>query len=201
MKNLMIAIALTLSMMTADAQTLTGCFGVQFSATQQQVKESMKQKYPEAELIREDDKILGYTGGTWAGKKAYIWVFSFTSKGLLHTASISLKPSNDPQIWELYEDISKDLAEKYGMQTGEREKWLYPYNASDKYSHGITALKLGKADIRKTWFFENETPSTDDDNALQISITDDIHVNVRYQDGKLIQEVVKENAEKRKGDL
>lgn len=197
----MIAIALMLSMITADAQTLTGCFGVQFSASIEQVKQMMKDKHSDAELLRDDPTFIAYIKGEWAGRKAYIWAFSFNDKGQLHTASVTLKPEKESGIFELYDAVSSDLAEKYGSPKGDVERWSYPYTASDKYAHGITALKLGKAKIQKTWWFENGSQTDDDDNAIQINITDDPYVNIRYQDGVLIQDVVKKNAESRKNDM
>lgn len=203
MKNLMIAIALMFVSQTIDAQTtnLPGCFGLNFGCSRQEVKDMMRLKHPEAEILKDDQKSLGYSGGTWAGRDAYIWIFAFTSDGKLHTATVSMKPDKESGIWTLYDDVCQDLTDKYGSEKIDNEDWLYPYTSKDKYTYGVSALKMGKVTIYKTWVFANDTPTDDDDNALQIKISDGVYVTVKYQDGVLIQDVVRQNSEKRKSDM
>lgn len=203
MKKLSISLAFLIVSIVGNAQTtnLIGCFGLQFGCSQEIVRQMMKEKHPEAELLRDDAKSLGYSGGTWAGRDAYLWIFSFTEDGKFHTGTVAVKPSNEIGIWSLYDDICADVVNKYGQEDVDQEAWLYPYAAKDKYSYGVTALKNGKATLYKNWFIENDTPTDEDDNSIQVKISDGVYVAVKYQDAILIDQVVKRNSEKRQNDM
>jgi hypothetical protein len=190
------------SIVSAQESNITGCFGVTFGCTKQQVKDMMHIKHPKATLERDKNDFLAYQGDSWIDNDASVWAFSFTSDNKLHTASVSLIPSSESAVFNLYETVCTNMSGKYGSPISNIENYKYPYERSDKYSHGITAIKLDKAYIAQMWQFRSLVDSMPDaGNIILVTINKFVKVSVKYQDGVLIEKAIKEETEKNKSEM
>ena len=193
------ALFLTLN---AQPTELTGAFGLSFGCSKQDAKEMMRSKHSDAVIYQDKPESITYTGGTWAGRECAAWIFAFTDDNKLHTATVLLKPLKDDAIFDLYESVSKDMIGKYGEPKSKLESWKYPYEASDKYKHGVVAIKNGKTHISHFWSFPaGESNTEDDNNTIQVKITDSCWLSVKYQNGVLIDQAIAEDAKKNQGEM
>jgi hypothetical protein len=195
MKKTIVILLLTIS--NAYGQNLNGFMGFPFGTSKNQIKTEFKAKQPSATIYTDEKKTLTFTDAKFGGREAIGIVFAFTDDSKLHTAVVLLEPEFPDKVFTLYDEIITDINTKYHYYDNQNEDWTYPYDKSDKYQHGVTALKLGKLDASTMWKF----PTTDgEDNVIQVSITSSAFVKISYQDGNLINQVVSKNKEKSSAD-
>lgn len=202
-KSLLVLLAsANITMMSAQDTNVTGCFGVQFGCTKQQVKDMMQAKHPNATIERDNDDFLAYQGDRWIDNEVSVWSFSFTDDNMLHTATVSLVPTSESGVFSLYESVCSNMSGKYGNPKTNSEIYKYPYDKSDKYNHGITALKLDKLYIAQMWQFKSLVDSLPEDgNVILVTINKYVKVVVKYQDGVLIEKAIKEDKEKSQSEM
>lgn len=204
MKTTIIALAISvLSLVTkAQPEKLTGCFGVSFGCTKQAVKEMMRLKHPTAVIAKDEAEFLAYKGGKFIDNEVSVWAFSFTSDNKFHTGSVSLVPVTEERIFDLYDDVSKNMALKYGDPKTELNNWKYPYSEDDKFKHGVTAIKVDKTYIAKMWELPSDDPNQPDlTNTILVQINQFVKVNIKYQNGILIEKAVKEAEKEKQGEM
>lgn len=195
MKKAILALLLFISFYAKSQGTdsLNGFLGIPFGSNKQQIKSTIQAKFPSAKIYEETEKKIVYDNIQFAGKNCLAMYFALNSEGRLHTAVVLLD-NQDHEAFSLYDAIVLDLDKKYHYHDSQYENWSYPYDKSDRDQHGITALKVHKLKIMSFWNFAAADPNTtDDDNIIQVTITDGCNVKLSYQNGAMINEVVEKN--------
>lgn len=181
-------------------QDLTGFMGIPFGTNKAQLKTIIKAKFPASTIETDDEKTLSFNNTSFGGRKAVLLLFGLNSNQDYHTAVVLLEPEFESGVFSLYDDVVSEVTGKYGEPGDVLENYLYPYDKSDKYSHGVTALKTGKLDMASLWTFPANDVGSGDDNVIQVKITPRAFVKISYQDGKLINAVVEAKEQKAKQD-
>lgn len=181
----------------ATAEELNGIMGIQFGSSKATVKAQFMAKQPEATIYTDKPKTLTFQDTKFGGRKSLGIIFAFTDDDKLHTIIVLIDPEFESKAFSLYDEINQEINEKYHTYDKQWEDYTYPYDKSDRYSHGVTALKIGKLDVATTWNFPD---STGEDNVIQTTITSNISVKITYQNGYLINQVVSKNKEKNSAD-
>jgi hypothetical protein len=201
MKKLIIFISIILFTITTNAQELTGFMGIPFGSTKTEIKSMFLSKNPSAKIHTDDTKSLTFTDFNFGGRKAIAVIFGINGEGKMHTAIVLLNNDNDDEVFDLYDDVVSDINNKYHYRDVNNEIWKYPYDKSDKYQHGTTAMKLGKCTLQSMWYFDVNDPSShDDDNIIAVENTESCSVKITYQNGIMISDVVSKNKEKNSQD-
>jgi hypothetical protein len=203
MKKISILTFISALWFTASAQVLEikGGLGLDFGSTKSSAKLMMKSKHPDVRFDEEKPNVIYYVGGQWIGKTAGIWAFQYTDSNELHTICVFTEPENESGIYDLYESVVKDLSTKYGDPTDVIETWKYPYEQKDKYTHGTTALRTGKATMMTYWQSINPKSNGDVNNTILVEITTTLDVKVTYQDGLRIKEVTKKRTAEKQNEM
>lgn len=204
MKNTIILIFAAIFWLGATAQEneLRGGMGLNFGSSKEDAKAMMKTKHPEAKFDEEKNNVLFYMGGTWIGKKVLIWAFRYTNADKLHTMSVYMEPVNSVEVFNRYDDVVKDLSSKYGEPTETIANWRYPYEAKDKYDHGVVAIKNEKCVMMTYWQWPNPLGTAEDlKNSILVEITKDMSIKVTYQDGVLIKDVTKARTQEKQSEM
>lgn len=197
MKNLITFISIILLTISVNAQELTGFMGIPFGSTKSEIKTAFLNKNPNAKIHTDEATTLTFTNFTFGGRKAVAVVFGLNDQGKMHTAIVLLDNDNDDEVFELYDNVVSDINEKYHYRDVNNEIWKYPYERSDKFQHGVTAIKIGKCSLQSMWYFDIGDPSThDDDNIICVENTQSCTVKITYQNGIMINEVVSKNKKK-----
>lgn len=201
MKKIILFI-LTIVTINVNAQELNGFMGIPFGSAKEEVKKTFMSKNPNSKIYTDKPGTLTMTDFTFGGRTAVAVVFGFGESDKMHTAVVLLENSNgDDYVFELYENVVKDINNKYHYHDINNEMWKYPYDKSDKFNHGATAIKLGKCELQSMWYFDVNDPTThDDDNIIAVENTQSCTVKISYQNGLLINEVVSKNNEKNSQD-
>lgn len=201
MKKLIIFISIILFTITTKAQELTGFMGIPFGSTKTEIKSTFLSKNPNAKIHTDDTKSLTFTDFTFGGRKAIAVIFAINGEGKMHTAIVLLNNDNDDDVFDLYDGVVSDINNKYHYRDIDNEIWKYPYDKSDKYQHGTTAMKSGKCTLQSMWYFDVNDPSShDDDNIIAVENTESCSVKITYQNGIMISDVVSKNKEKNSQD-
>jgi len=204
MKNIAILLFALALWFGASAQPseLTGGMGLNFGSSKEAARMMMKTKHPDATFDEEKNNILFYQGGTWLGRKVVIWAFLYDKKGELHTITLHILPPTTADVYDVYNHVVNDLSSKYGKASGVIENWKYPYEAKDKYDHGITALKLGKCSMMTYWQWVNQAGMSEGtNNTILVEITKDLDTKVTYQDGVRIKAANAERLEDKQDEM
>ena len=205
MKKLITVLFILFTLKASSQQTeLKGAAGIEFGMTKEVVNGVMNTMHKDAKFREIKKNQIFYDGGTWAGRSVFMWAFSFTDSGKLHTMVIVLNPKFDSDIFDLYKDVVEDLSGKYGppKEDDVYELWKYPYSADDKYTHGVTAIKTGKCSFSTFYWFPGSDGSLEGNrNSIYVKITEFVSVWVKYQDGVLATEVVEKNNAAKQKDM
>ena len=201
MKKLLSIISIIFFTTTTNAQELTGVMGISFGSTKNEIKSTFLSKNPNVEIHTDEPRTLTFTNFSFGGRKAVAVVFGLNEDGKMHTAIVLLNNDNDDDVFDLYDNVVSDINNKYHYRDINNEVWKYPYDKSDKYQHGTTAIKLGKCSLQSMWYFDVNDPSThDDDNVIAVENTESCTVKITYQNGLMISDVVSKNKEKNSQD-
>lgn len=145
-------------------------------------------------LKESNNNTLVYEKVKFAGRHP-TWVIISMINGKMHTVRLLFEPKAENQAIELYQDIKRDLNNKYFVSNDDFANFKYPYEEGDGYE--TLAIKSGSATYAAYWFFVR--PGEDDpeiQNGIWLEIDTDLFTILAYQDGRLIKGVV----EKIKGD-
>lgn len=200
MKKLTLALSLLIASFGAMAQTepMTSVFGIELGSNKKQVKDQLMSKQPECKLYSGTDMSLIFEKVKWGAYKTYMVVFQFSDEDRLHTVKILVEPDHCQNVFRLYDEITGVINERYYTTNSKVERYSYPYQKSDKYKYTATMVKNGKVAMQSLWSFDNlKTPDNeDDDNHINVSVTDDCLVAVSYQDGLIIEGVIAKKKQK-----
>jgi len=170
--------------------TLDGFFGCKFGSSRQVVKAIMLSKAG-SKVYSEDVNSIIFTGVKFAGHKVNVIIFQFVNNKF-HTAKVLLSSPYESGVIDLYNDIKSGINERYYVTDGDYERYDEPYYKDDGYT--ISAIKLGKANFSAYWEFSNSRSDKEDDsNTISVEISQSLSVIISYQDGVLINEVIKKN--------
>jgi len=203
MKKIITLVALTTLWLATNAQLsqYNGALGVEFGCSKEAVKAMMSSKHPDAKFNQAKNNSLQWTDGKWAGEDVAVWTFVFTESNKLHSIKISLMPTHEYEIWDLYKSIKNLMVDKYGEPKDDIVNWKSPYTIDDKEQYGISALKNGKVDYWSFWQKSNNPADEQDYNAISVEILSLVAVRVTYQNGLLINEAIKQSNQKKQGDM
>ena len=205
MKKFITALFILFALHSNGQQTiLKGAAGIEFGSTREVVANAMRTLHKDARFTETRENSAFYVGGKWAGRDVLIWAFTFTTTGKLHTIAIIMNPAHQSEVFTLYDDVVADLSDKYGDPKEEDvyETWKYPYASSDKYTLGVTAIKTGNCSICTFYWFPGSDGSMGDNkNSIYVKITDNVNVMVKYQDGILSNDLVKQREVKKQKDM
>lgn len=201
MKNLIILITIILFNLSTNGQELTGFMGIPFGTSREEIKKTFLSKNPNSKIYTDKPGTLTLTDFTFGGRKALAVVFGLNDQNQMHTAIVLLENNNDDDVFELYDNVVTDINNKYHYRDVNNEVWRYPYTITDKYTYGVSAIKMGKCLYQSMWYFDVNDPTThDDDNVIEVEITESCSVKISYQDGLMIDQVVIKNNEKNSQD-
>lgn len=201
MKKLFAFISILLINITSNAQELTGFMGIPFGTKRDEIKKLFLTKSPNSTIYTDKPGTLTFRDLQFGGRKAYAVVFGLNSEDEFHTAVVLLENNNDYEVFDLYDNVVADINNKYHDRDVDNELWRYPYDKSDKFNHGVTAIKTGKCQLQSMWFFDVNNPlSQDDDNVIAVENTESCTVKISYQNGLMINEVETKNKQKNSQD-
>jgi hypothetical protein len=199
-----IAATMSLSMSASFAQTttMTSVMGIDLGITKAKVSEILASKQPDSKVYSQTDKSLSYTDVKWGDYKTYLVIFQFSDDDKLHTVQILIEPEFPKGVFNLYDDIASKLTERYGNSKKKLEYYSHPYTKADKYKYTESMVKRGNVTMISLWGFDApSTPSDeDDDNTIQVKVVPECLVKISYQDGVIINEVVKKQKENNSKD-
>lgn len=201
MKKIILFI-LTIITINVNAQELNGFMGIPFGSSNEEIKKTFLSKNPTAKIYTDKPTTLTFTDFTFGGRKAAAVIFGLTDDSKMHTAVVLLENNNgDDYVFELYDNVVTDINQKYHYSDVTNEIWKYPYDKSDKFNHGVTAVKTGKCVLQSMWYFDVNDPNThDDDNIIAVENTQSCLVKITYQNGLMISDVENKNKEKNSKD-
>lgn len=204
MKKLLIILMIFMQAGLADAQTksMTSVMGIELGSTRAQVKAKMAEKQPLSKIYNETDISLSFENVRFGGNKTLLVMCQFTDDNKMHTCHIFVEPSDCKEIFSKYDEIVKDLSDKYGTSEKTLEDYKYPYSIDDKYNHTEVLVKRGYVTMLTLWTFDsrNTPDNTEDDNGIMVSLDKTCSVKVTYQDGLLIDEAVAKSKAKNSQD-
>lgn len=204
MKKLLIILVIALQGGIADAQTktMTSVMGIELGSTRAQVKAKMAEKQPLSKIYNETEVSVSFENVKFGGNKTILVMFQFTGDNKLHTCHIFVEPSDCKEIFSKYDEVVKDLSDKYGRSEKTLEDYKYPYSIDDKYKHTEVIAKRGYCTLITLWTFDsrNTPDNTEDDNGIMVSVDKTCSVKVTYQDGLLIDGEVAKSKEKNSQD-
>lgn len=174
----------------SQATELTGCMGIKFGSTKEQVKEAVISKRAGFQTYKDEVSYISYTNGTFAGRECVGAIFMFYNNKL-HTVKILLREDQDPKVFDLYKTVVSELETKYNTSAEKHHIFKKPYYEGDGYT--VSAIKMGYADIASYINFA-------DNNVISISITENLTTMILYQNTDMAQEAIDNNNQKRSQD-
>lgn len=201
MKKLLSIISVFLITIVSNAQELTGFMGIPFGSSKTEIKNTFLSKNPNAKIHTDEARTLTFTDFTFGGRSAVAAIFGLNDMGNMHTVIVLLNNDNEEDVFNLYDNVVSDINDKYHYRDVNNEIWKYPYDKSDKFQHGTTAIKLGKCTLQSMWYFDVNNPTThDDDNVIAVENTESCTVKITYQNTMMINEVIEKNKKKNSQD-
>lgn len=175
---------------------LDGFWGVKFGSSMANAKKVIfEKKNGKIDNRISNAESFFVDGANFGGRKAHMMILGFVNDKF-HTASVLFMPDLEPKVFELYEQIKKEISDKYGKPQEDFKYFEKPYFFGD--GSETQAIRLGKADIASYWVFERPDGFK---NFLVLSISENLRVRLGYQDGKLIKESVEEVKQKNSKDF
>ena len=104
-----------------------------------------------------------------------------------------IKPKLESQTLEIYNDMKNEITNKYYKSTEDFETYKSPYIKGDGYTE--SAIKLGKAEFDIFWKFK-VSQAINTYNYIELSITNDLYIQLNYEDGVIADLVSQRNKEK-----
>ena len=193
---------LTANLSNGQDKQVKGALGMNFGITKDQVLQHMREKYPTAVIESQGEKFISYKKIKWGEFNTYLVTIKFY-KNQMHTAIIYVNVDPLHDLFNTYDNVVNVIDKNYYYSTDEAEKYLYPYDKSDKDKYTESICTNQKVTLSKLWTFDvNNTPDNkDDDNALQVAVKCPAFlIQVTYQDGVLINQAVSEQETNRAKD-
>jgi hypothetical protein len=199
---LMATMSLSMSALFAQTTTMTSVMGIDLGTTKAKVTEILASKQPDSKVYSQTEKSLSYTDVKWGDYKTYLVIFQFSDDDRLHTVQIMIEPEFPKGVFNLYDEVTSKLTERYGNSKKKVEYYSHPYTKADKYKYTESMVKRGNVTMISLWTFDSpNTPSDeDDDNTIQVKVVPECLVKISYQDGVIINEVVKKQKENNSKD-
>lgn len=197
MKKLFLLMMLMTICVSSFSQQLNGFMGIPFGTPKAELKEKFMAKNQTATIYTDKPDILTFENARFGGRNAIAIIFAFTNDGKFHTGIALLENETEDMVFNMYDEIVQDVNTKYHYRDDKLDYWAYPYSASDRYNHGVTAMKLGKCKLQSIWRFDvNDPSSTEDDNVISVETTKSCNIKVAYQNGIMINQVLSSKKEK-----
>lgn len=170
---------------------LNGFLGIEFGCSQQIAKEKLASK-TESILDSEnsDQDTLLYNGVKFAGRETELVLLLFF-EGKFCKGVVFIKPKLESMIVETYRQIRDEINGKYYLSESDYETYISPYEENDGYTE--LAISLGKANFSCFWNFENPEGL---DNYISLEINENLQIKIGYENGNLMDLLVKKNQER-----
>ncbi len=178
-----------------QGKQIHGFWGIPFGSPIAKAKEIILSKDGTA-LNKDlsDDSRIVVDGGNFAGRSVFLIVLQF-EKDKLFNASVIFEVKLEARVIDFYEAMKTALNEQYFVSKKDLRQFKYPYKDGD--GHETTAIKLGKARFTAFWEFPKEGAPSD---FINLEISENLHVVLTYQDGKLATEAIQKRESKDKQD-
>lgn len=183
MKKLFLFIAIVfISTFYTNAGTLDGVFGMKFGMSQEEVKQIMLKRsdFP-LNKIGNSKEAITYGAGKFAGRDIKILYLKFVDNKL-STIGFIYSIDLESEVVDTYQQIKRELVQKYGESELDIEDYSTPYEQGDGYTE--SAIRLGKATFLSKWTLGSST-NVDINNNIGLFISTGLSVMLLYQDGKL----------------
>lgn len=190
MKKTIVLFALLLSNIAlAQSPAPDGFWGVKWGTAIAETKKIVLSK-PGVKFSKSTDgDALIFENGTWGAFKPSLSVFVHGDEGM-HTGKVVIEPSLEAKVFEMYDDVVRELTSKYGAPKHVFKNFTKPYEEGDGYE--LSAVKLGKATYSTYWMLGDK-----DSILICTEITESASVRVTYQNavlsGKANEKVKKSN--------
>lgn len=148
MKKIIGVIFLFFVTMSIFSLPLTGFWGMPWGITQKNALEQMELK-GYSPVYSKDSGYL-FKDVKFAGRDGEL-LLSFKDDQL-YIAVYRIKTEKN-KVYETYQKIKQDLANKYGVADRDREEYKFPYEKGD--GHTETAISLDLVDLTCIWDFDN----------------------------------------------
>ena len=189
---------LLLTTVTSYSQeSLDGVWGIKFGTSVDSAKAIANKKTGTAPKISDEGNVLTYSGCTFGSRKAELVKLLFWEKKL-YGARIFFFPETDPEILSLYNNIKRDISEKYWSPQVSVESYKYPYEKGD--GHELTAIKGGYSTIGSIWYFPESSKAAGKGTIL-LTVEPKIWIEMQYSDDNLSKEIDKKLKEKKNNDF
>ena len=166
---------------TESFPILKGPIGLSFGSSKDQVREVILRKGGKLDLQNSKRDVLFFDNVTIGLRKSVFVRGDFVDNKLYQVDAYF--STLEAQTQSLFDAIKSDLEGKYGIGSCYRN-FKGSYYDGDGFE--MQAVKLGNATISCFWL------SFKDNSAITVEITTNLSVRLRYQDGKLVDEKIKQ---------
>jgi hypothetical protein len=178
------------------AAALEGFMGIPWGANKEKVKSvllaregaTLDPKATKGEYVVCD-------GGKFGGKRVE-WITVLFAEDQMCKALVAIQPKEHEVINEFHEWVSA-LSEKYGPPSRKWEFFSSPYKDGDGYE--TTAIRVGKGTYAAAWEFPPQGGGEAD--SIFIEITDELFINISYENAKLMSRATEKKKAKDSKDL
>ncbi len=169
---------------TAQTKNIDGFWSIRFGTSKQEVAAAMKAKGATPSTLNTPDNLLSYQDVTFAQRKAVLMMLKF-DKDKLYDVKVLYQPEQDNEVNQ-FETMVKELKIPYG-ETPVFRNFDDPYQLGDGLE--LNAIKAGKAQYAAFWSTVN---SNGDKNFVSLTIDKNLFINLGYQDGTIIKNLIAE---------
>jgi len=160
---------------------------IPFGASIEEAKQIIKMRSG-SEFDEENSNLetLFFNGIRFGGRETIFTMLSFY-EDKFSKASVYIKANLEAYTVSLYEEIKDEINSKYFVSTEDYETYKSPYEKNDGYTE--TAISIGKANFSCYWNFQNSNAM---DDYVSVSINENMNIIISYENGFLIDLLVKE---------
>jgi hypothetical protein len=177
---------------SAQTKSIDGFWGIKFGTSKSEAATAMKAKGATPSQAATQDNLLSYEGVNFAQRKTFLVMLKFANDKL-YDVRVVYQPENNEPISQ-FEAMVKELKIPYGETTVFRN-FDEPYKHGD--GHELTAIKVGKAQYAAFWSTVN---SAGDKNFISLKIAKDLYIDLDYQDGTIVKNLIAERNESKTSD-
>ncbi len=169
---------------------LDSFLGIPFGSNQRLVNEKLLERNGTYNEINSDDITMTYEGIIFGGRQTEFIMFTFFDNQFCK-ASVYIKPYLESKVVEIFNQIKSEINSKYFITKKDYETYDFPYEKND--GHTETAISLGKAEFISFWNFGN---GRDTDDYIVLKIDENLNIVISYEDGVLLDKLVKKTQQK-----
>jgi len=189
-KTLLIALLLISFLgFSQTTKPIDGFLGIKFGSSRTVVLAAVRAKGGEIDKSYNDADALVFDNVNLGHRTADVLIVKFIDNKSFD-AEFDFKPEVEAKVISDYDDLVTDLTEVYGKGQ-DTKNYTLPYKEGD--GETLLGLSAGKIDFNTLWLADNK-------NALEVSISTDMQVELTYQDSKLFDEAVARQKSKDKAD-